>query len=462
MPENGTGHLVVMVGAGPAALYCAGKLAEAGHTVLILNRDIKPGGLAEYGIYPTKHKMKEGLRNQFRRILAHPRVLYFGNVAVREDGAVRWRDLVGLKASAIIVAAGAQGTKSLGLPGEEGPFVYHAKDLVYHYNHLPPFSEREFPMGDRVAIIGIGNVMVDIAHYLIAVRRVGEVIAVARRGPGERAYDDREMEAIAASIDKEALRAELARIRPRLEQVGQDVEGLYRALTKDCDVPLEDGPSPTRLTFRFLASPTRVVRDEKGRVVGLEVEENALAEREGKLAAKGLGQRSLLGVDTVVFAIGDRVDPTLGLPVKNGGYATSPTAGREDPEGAKYQVFDPGNGQPMEGAFVVGWSRSASEGVVGKARQDGEKGAAVVNRFLARRPPLARREIYQRRIGPLYRRLREQGVPVVHKGLWRILEKVEREEARRQGLPEFKFGRNEEMVQVLEAAIHRLAARSAS
>jgi hypothetical protein len=51
---------------------------------------------------------------------------------------------------------------------------------------------------------------------------------------------------------------------------------------------------------------------------------------------------------------------------------------------------------------------------------------------------------------------------VVHKGLWRILEKVEREEARRQGLPEFKFGRNEEMVQVLEAAIHRLAARSAS
>ena len=43
-------QLVIMVGAGPAALYATGKLIEKGHTVLILNRDIKPGGLAEYGI----------------------------------------------------------------------------------------------------------------------------------------------------------------------------------------------------------------------------------------------------------------------------------------------------------------------------------------------------------------------------------------------------------------------------
>jgi len=461
MLQNGMRHLVIMVGAGPAALYCTGKLVEAGHTVLILNRDIKPGGLAEYGIYPTKYKMKEGLRKQFRRILAHPHVLYFGNVAVRQDGAVRWEDITALKASAIVVGAGAQGTKSLGVLGEDGPSVYHAKDLVYHYNQLPPFSEREFPMGQRVAVIGIGNVMVDIAHYLVTVRRVGEVIAVARRGPKERAYDDREMEAIAASIDRAALREELERIRPRLEPLGQNVDALYQELTRDCDIPAKDGGSPTRLTFRFLASPTRIIRDEQGRVVGLEVEENTMAERGGKLAAKGLGQSSHLPVDTVIFAIGDRVDPTLGLPVKDGGYATSPTPDPQDPDSAKYQVFDPRTGQPVDGAFVIGWSRSASEGVVGKARQDGERGAAVVNRFLARRPPLSRPEIYQQRIAPLYRRLRERQVPIVHKGLWRMLEKVEREAAGKQRLPEFKFGRNEEMLAVLEGAVSRLALRSA-
>ena len=51
-------------------------------------------------------------------------------------------------------------------------------------------------------------------------------------------------------------------------------------------------------------------------------------------------------------------------------------------------------------------------------------------------------------------------VPVVHKGVWRILERVEQEKAEGQGLPEFKFGRNEEMLQVLEVAIDHLASRS--
>ena len=53
---------VFIVGAGPAGLYAAQKIAQAGHRVVIFNRDIKPGGLAEYGIYPMKDKMKTGLR----------------------------------------------------------------------------------------------------------------------------------------------------------------------------------------------------------------------------------------------------------------------------------------------------------------------------------------------------------------------------------------------------------------
>jgi ferredoxin--NADP+ reductase len=55
MPQQ---HLVAVVGAGPAGIYGTRKLAEAGHRVVLLNRDIKPGGLAEYGIYVEKEKMK--------------------------------------------------------------------------------------------------------------------------------------------------------------------------------------------------------------------------------------------------------------------------------------------------------------------------------------------------------------------------------------------------------------------
>ena len=139
--EN-SGHLVVVVGAGPAGIYGTRKLAEAGHEVILLNRDIKPGGLVEYGIYWNKHKMKEGIRKQFRQTLADTRVHYVGNVKIGEHADLTLTELREvLRPAVMVVAAGAQGTKSLGLAGEAAQGVFHAKDLVYHYNGLPPFSE---------------------------------------------------------------------------------------------------------------------------------------------------------------------------------------------------------------------------------------------------------------------------------------------------------------------------------
>jgi ferredoxin/flavodoxin---NADP+ reductase len=66
---------VFIIGAGPAGLFAAQKIALAGHETVIFNRDIKPGGLAEYGIYPLKHKMKTGLRKQFDKVLGLPNVI---------------------------------------------------------------------------------------------------------------------------------------------------------------------------------------------------------------------------------------------------------------------------------------------------------------------------------------------------------------------------------------------------
>ena len=47
---------VAIIGAGPAGLFAAEKLSQAGIAVALFNRDIKPGGMAEYGIYPEKHQ----------------------------------------------------------------------------------------------------------------------------------------------------------------------------------------------------------------------------------------------------------------------------------------------------------------------------------------------------------------------------------------------------------------------
>ena len=74
---------VFVIGAGPAGLFAAQKIAQAGHEVVIFNRDIKPGGLAEYGIYPVKDKMKIGLRKQFAKVLSLPNVHYFDSASVK-------------------------------------------------------------------------------------------------------------------------------------------------------------------------------------------------------------------------------------------------------------------------------------------------------------------------------------------------------------------------------------------
>src|SRR5918993_467256 len=252
-------HLVAVIGAGPAGIYGTRKLAEAGHRVILLNRDIKPGGLAEYGIFVDKEKMKTGLRKQFKRILADPKIFYLGHVSVGHDQALTLADLQQIGLSAIVVTAGAQGTKKLGIEGEENLGVYHAKDVVYHYNSLPPFSQKTFEIGRRVAIIGMGNVMVDIANWLLNLKKIDQVVVVARRGPLEKAYDDSEFEYIDMYLDNVDMKQEIDRISASLTAVGQDVGAITQKMVRQGE-PSEG----RRLTFRYLCSPTKVIANEHG------------------------------------------------------------------------------------------------------------------------------------------------------------------------------------------------------
>jgi ferredoxin--NADP+ reductase len=191
--DGSLNYTVAVVGAGPAGLFAAKELATQGVKVALLNRDIKPGGLAEYGIYYNKYKMKNGLRAQFHQVLANPNIEYLGNITVGGNADISLTQLESMGFDAILVTAGAQGTKWLGLPGEDLTGVYHAKEVVYHYNRLPPYSQKKLAIGKRVAVIGGGNVMLDITHYLIADRNVVEVIAVIRRGPNYIKFDSKEL-----------------------------------------------------------------------------------------------------------------------------------------------------------------------------------------------------------------------------------------------------------------------------
>ncbi len=447
-----SGHLVLLVGAGPAGIYSARKLTDAGHEVVIINRDIKPGGLVEYGIYFNKHKLKEGVRQQFRKILTDPRVHYLGHIKIGEGTSLNLTELREiLNPSAIVIACGAQGTKALGIPGDDASGIYHAKDVVYHYNGLPPFSEREFKIGERVAIIGIGNVMVDIAHWLVHVKKIKEVIAVARRGPAQRAYTDVEIQAVSANIDTTALRQELERIRPRLEAVGEDIDAIYTDLTKHVNLKAKEGESPTRMLFRFLSAPSEIQLGNGGAPRALRVENTELIRRGEDLSAKGLGSFGDIEADNIIFAIGDRVDENLGLPCGGVEYVKNPHADPDHPGDEAYQVFDPQKAAVCEGVFVIGWSRKASDGLVGKAKQDGERGIAVVNRYLEKVAPGSAKTI-EEKLKNLCLTLQSRGVRYVDYSDVQKLESVEKDESQSRSIEFFKYATDEEMLAAIERA----------
>lgn len=439
------GYRVAVIGAGPAGLFAAKQLAANGVRVVIFNRDIKPGGLAEYGIYPDKLKMKEGLRKQFRQVLASPHIEYFGNVIVGQSGDLTLDEVRGLGFHAVLVTVGAQGTKWLGLPGEDLAGVYHAKDLVYHYNGLPPFSRRRFEIGRRAVIVGVGNVMMDVAHYLIRDRRIDEVVAVARRGPAEVKFDKAEMEVVVRNIDLAALVAELERCRPVMEAVGQSVSAAREYILAALPRALEP-VSNTRFRFHFLASPMRIIGDAQGCVAGLEVEDTTLVLAGQDTKARGLGTTRVIDADTVVFAIGDQVDPGFGLPVRAYAFVKNPSP-RFPVEGQSYEAYDPATDVILPDVFVAGWSREASTGLVGLARKDGTAGANVVLQYLRTLPATVHPDGV-----PLRSRLAALGKPVITKADWQRLEAIEQAEAQRRGLEFFKYTTNEAMLAALGLA----------
>jgi ferredoxin--NADP+ reductase len=290
--------------------------------------------------------------------------------------------------------------------------------------------------------------MVDIANYCIHYCDCDDVIAVARRGPYEKAYDDREFDDVEDGFDRALYRAELERIRPRLEAAGQSVEQLLEAQAAH---PESQPRARTRLGFRFLASPRRVIA-ENGRVVALEIEENRLDKKGDRVSAVGTGVVDRIPCDTVVFAVGDRVDESAGLPYRDGLYLTAPGADQEP--AAAYQVWDPAAQAPMDGVFVVGWARRASDGVVGRARLDAETGIKHVQAFLARRPRRPAEE-GDRILGQLVDSLRARGArPVTYPEITRI-ETVERDRAQAAGVEELKFAANREMLEVIGAEASR-------
>jgi len=359
--------------------------------------------------------------------------------------------------AALVFAVGAQGTKKLGLAGEEARGVYSAKDFVYFYNQLPPFASQDFSVGKKVAIVGMGNVMVDIARWLIVDapdRNVKEVTVIARRGPLEAKFDEKEFEHIQMHLDRAAFRDELERVRPAMEAVAQDVAKVPQETFLCLSKSPEQSPISPRLTFHFLTSPSSIIAGPAGRISRLVLAENDLVLRDGNVSAKATNRTQELDVDTLIFAIGDKHDPSLGLPYSGSAYVTNAD---ETLAGAKYEVFDHVQNCVCGGHFVVGWARKPSEGLVGIARHDGEVGASHVIEYLQK--AAAQDEAS---VGDIERALKQKGIVFVPKADLRWLTVAEQAEAQKRGLPRYFFPDDEAMLKAIERARAKSAEQATS
>eukprot|EP00796_Vickermania_ingenoplastis_P004029 gene4029-2883_t len=163
---------IAVVGSGPSGCFVATALTKQNPDVHvdILERLPVPFGLCRYGVSPD-HPDVKNVERQFMELFKGGRVTWIGNVNVGKD--LPLRHLLGHYAG-VVFSTGADRSATLNIPGRDLAGVYSACDVVSNYNTLPyPHASPRYPpipfdRTRRVAIIGNGNVAVDIARFLAA------------------------------------------------------------------------------------------------------------------------------------------------------------------------------------------------------------------------------------------------------------------------------------------------------
>ena len=238
-----TGKKVAIIGGGPSGLSCAYYLALMGHKVTVFEERDKLGGMLRYGI-PGYRLPRERLQAEIDWILS-------AGIDVELEHSVNGEELARLRDEfdAVYLAIGAHSDKKLGLPGEEAPGVESAVKMLRAIgdDELPDLS------GQRVCVIGGGNVAMDVARS--AVRCGAEKVSIVYR---RRICDMTAQDAEIAGAQAEGCEV-LELTAPLAIETGEDgrVSGL-RVQPQIIGEPRRGRPAP-----RAAATPERVIPCER-------------------------------------------------------------------------------------------------------------------------------------------------------------------------------------------------------
>ena len=215
MPAVGTSEnplRVAIVGAGPAGFYAAGHLFKQKDVVVEVDMFDKlptPYGLVRAGVAPDHEKIKNVTR-VYDKTAATPGFRFFGNVEFGKH--LCHLDDLRRHYHQLYFSTGAQVDRRLGIPGEDLAGSHSATDFVAWYNGHPEYRHLTFDLSqERVVVVGVGNVAVDVCRILCrthdelaqtdiadyaleALResRVREIYMLGRRGPAQAAFTNPE------------------------------------------------------------------------------------------------------------------------------------------------------------------------------------------------------------------------------------------------------------------------------
>jgi ferredoxin/flavodoxin---NADP+ reductase len=369
---------VAVIGAGPAGFFLADKLLGNGQVsvqVDLFERLPTPYGLVRFGVAPDHEKIKNVTRS-FDKVAAKPGFRFFGNVDVGRHVTL---DHLRRHYHQIAFSTGAQTDRRMGIPGEDLTNSHPATEFVAWYNGHPEFRDCKFDLSaERVAVVGVGNVAVDVARILCrtpeelattdtadyaqeALRhsRVKEVYLLGRRGPVQAAFTTPEVKELGelAGADVKVLPEEVA-LDP-LSQAELERGEDHAAAQKKVDILREFSQRPLSgkprlLTIRFLVSPVELLDDGTGRVRAMRIVRNRLVEgKGGSLRAEPTEHCEELPVGLVFRSVGYRGVALPGLPFDD-----------------KAGVVPNEKGRVSPGLYVAGWIKRGPSGVIGTNKPD--------------------------------------------------------------------------------------------
>ena len=455
MPVSDAGDArvrVAIIGSGPAGAYAAGHLLR--HTEPELHVDLferlaTPWGLVRAGVAPDHPKIKS-VTNLYERTAEHPRLRLFANV---EFG--RHVTLADLRNHyhAIIYAVGTPTDRTMGIPGEELPGSYSATDFVGWYNGHPDFRDLDFDLsGERVVVVGAGNVALDVARMLVLTREelavtdiadhalevltesgVREVVVLARRGPAQAAFTNPELRELGELLDADVV-IDPADLASAQEHEDPDADATARRnveILRDYSTRAPTGKRK-QVALRFLLSPLEL--RGAGRVESVLLARNELETTTGgRLRARATDERVEIPAQTVFRAIGYRGTPIADVPF--------------DEERA---LIANEGGRVRQGEYVVGWAKRGPSGVIGTNKKDANE---TVDRLLE--DLAAGRLLDPQPIGDeaLEQFIRERQPHLVDYERWVGIDQHERGLGEPHGRPRVKLTRLEEFLDVLAERI---------